>query len=103
MAKLLFKLHQVPEDEAHEVRELLAEHGFVTYETHAGFGGLGVSAIWLRDDEQLSDARAVLAQYQRVRPQQQRQQALQGQRRTVMGQLFAPTLRFSSNVRAISR
>src|SRR5690625_4919629 len=98
MADLLFKLHEVPGDVAHEVRELLAEHGFVTYGTHAGFWGLGVSAIWLRDDEQLSDARAVLAQYHRLRTQQQRQQAFQGERRTVMGQLFAHPLRLIAMV-----
>ena len=105
MAKLLFKLHNVPEDEAHEVRQLLAEHDFVTYETHAGFWGLGVSAIWLRDNEQLSEARAVLAQYQRTRTEQQREQAQEqesrGERRTLIGQLFAHPFRFLAMLLAI--
>lgn len=100
MAKLLFKLHNVPEDEAHEVRELLAEHDFVTYETHAGFWGLGVSAIWLRDNEQLPEARAVLAQYQRTRTERQREQA-QSERRTLIGQLFVHPFRFLAMLLAI--
>lgn len=100
MAKLLFKLHNVPEDEAHEVRELLAEHGFVTYETHAGFWGLGVSAIWLRDNEQLPEARALLAQYQRTRAEQQRAEP-PSERPTLIGQLFAHPFRFLAIVVAL--
>ncbi|MGD8175413.1 DUF6164 family protein [Marinimicrobium sp. ARAG 43.8] len=72
MGQLLFKLNQVPDDEALEVRELLEESGFRTYETHAGFWGLGVSAIWLADDEQLPEARAVLKRYQAQRLEAQR-------------------------------
>lgn len=79
MGQLLFKLHQVPEDEAVEVRQLLDEHGFRTYETQAGFWGLGVAAIWLADGEDLSRARAVLDDYQARRLEQQR--ALHAERR----------------------
>ena len=37
MAKLLFRLRHVTDEEAMEVRDLLAAHGFDTYETQAAF------------------------------------------------------------------
>lgn len=67
MAKLLFKLNNVPEDEAAEVRALLDEHGFDTYETSAGRFHISVPAIWLRDESEWPEARRVLAEYQAER------------------------------------
>ncbi len=64
MARLLFRLGNVPDEEAEEVRALLEAHGFDTYETRAGFWGLGVAAIWLHDETQLEAAREVLDAYQ---------------------------------------
>lgn len=78
MAQLLFKLHQVPEEEAEEVRQLLVDNDIATYETQAGFWGLGVAAIWLVNAEQLDSARALLANYQRRR--WARQQELKAER-----------------------
>ncbi len=66
VATLLFRLHNVPDEEADEVRGLLDDHGFDTYETRAGFWGLGVAAIWLHDDAQLESARQVIDQYQQA-------------------------------------
>ncbi|NIC06432.1 DUF6164 family protein [Billgrantia bachuensis] len=67
MATLLFRLANVTEEEAWEVRRLLDEQGFDTYETQAGFWRLGVDAIWLRDPTQLEAAREVLERYQAER------------------------------------
>lgn len=64
MAQLLFRLRGVPDDEAAEVRELLDEHGFDYYETSAGNWGISMPALWLRDDDALPRARAVLDDYQ---------------------------------------
>ncbi|SEK73902.1 DUF6164 family protein [Halomonas daqiaonensis] len=64
MAVLLFHLRNVPEEEAEEVRRLLDEHGLETFETRAGFWGLGVAAIWLRDQNELARARALIDAYQ---------------------------------------
>lgn len=64
MARLLFRLSNVPEEEAEEVRALLDARGFDTYETRAGFWGLGVAAIWLHDETQYEAAREVLDAYQ---------------------------------------
>lgn len=64
MATLLFRLGNVPEEEAEEVRHLLEERGFDTFESRAGFWGLGVAAIWLRDDADYAAAREALDTYQ---------------------------------------
>jgi hypothetical protein len=64
VARLLFRLGNVPDAEAEEVRSLLEARGFDTYETRAGFWGLGVAAIWLRDESQYEAAREVLDAYQ---------------------------------------
>lgn len=73
MSVLLFKLYNVPEDEAADVRRLLEEHGFETYETHSGFFGLGVAAIWLVDKAQLSAARRIIDEYEEKRCLRQRE------------------------------
>jgi hypothetical protein len=70
MADLLFKLGNVPEDEANEVRQVFREGGFDVYETSAGRWGSGVAAIWLADSNQLADARAALNDYQIQRARQ---------------------------------
>ncbi|NWN83235.1 MAG: hypothetical protein HLX48_09675 [Halomonas sp.] len=64
MATLLFRLGNVPEEEADEVRHLLEQHGFDTFESRAGFWGLGVAAIWLRDKVDYEAAREILDTYQ---------------------------------------
>lgn len=67
MAVILFRLNSVPDDEADEVRELLAEHGFDFYETSAGRWGFSVAAIWLRDEERLAEGRRLIEIYQQQR------------------------------------
>ncbi|RCV88977.1 DUF6164 family protein [Billgrantia montanilacus] len=74
MATLLFRFTHVSEEEVWEVRQLLEEHGFDTYETNAGFWRLGVDAIWLRDASQLEAARKVLDRYQAERQERAQQQ-----------------------------
>lgn len=69
MPVLLFKLNQVPLDEADEVRELLHGEGVPFYETAQGFWGFSLGGIWLADDQLAHAARAeqLLADYQRER------------------------------------
>lgn len=76
MAILLFKLRNVPEDEASEVRELLAGHDIQFYETTAGNWGISMPGIWLRDDSDHEKARAVLNTYQQQRAIRMREQYL---------------------------
>lgn len=73
MARLLFKLAQVPVDEAQEIRALLDEHQIRYYETDAGFFRVGLDAIWLSDNAQEERARELIREYQVARALQQRQ------------------------------
>ncbi len=72
MSTLLFKLNGVPEDEVHDVRELLTSHDIDFYETHAGRWGISVAAIWLKDDRHLERAQALITRYQQERQLQAR-------------------------------
>jgi hypothetical protein len=67
MARLLFKLAQVPADEAQDIRALLDENLIRYYETDAGFFRVGLDAIWLADDTQEEQARSLIRTYQEER------------------------------------
>lgn len=67
MAVQLFRLRNVPDDEAEEIRELLTKNHIDHYETPAGNWGVSMPAIWLRDDEQLDRAKVLLEEYQKQR------------------------------------
>jgi len=69
MAKLLFKLNSVPDDEADDIREVLDNAQIDYYETSAGNWGLSFAAIWLKDEQQFDQARALLDEYQQRRYQ----------------------------------
>ncbi|NOY71797.1 MAG: hypothetical protein GXP14_05375 [Gammaproteobacteria bacterium] len=88
MAKQLFKLRNVPDDEAHEVRTLLAEHDIDTYETTSGFWGTAAPAIWLRDEAQLETAKKLIDSYQQKRSATARsryeQQCREGTARSIL-------------------
>lgn len=67
MPIMLFRLNNVPEDEAEEVRTLLTDNGIDFYETHAGNWGISTAAIWLRDASRFAEARTLLDTYQAER------------------------------------
>ncbi len=73
MAVRLFPLRSVPDDEADDIRELLTDNNVEFYETSAGNWGISMPAIWLRDDDQLPRAKALIADYQAKRAVQQRE------------------------------
>lgn len=77
MAKLLFSLRGVPEDEAYEVRELLTAHEINFYETSAGNWGISMPALWLQNENEFEKARRLLDDYQQQRQITQRQLYLQ--------------------------
>lgn len=72
MARLLYKLNGVPEDEAQEIRDLLDEHSIDYYETSAGRWGISLAAIWLRDEAQWQEANTLLNTYHEQRYQHAR-------------------------------
>jgi len=88
MAELLFKLRNVPDDEAADVRKLLQENNIAFYETTAGTWGISMPGIWLHDDSRLADAKALLDTYQKNRQAEARaayEEALaRGEKRTVL-------------------
>ena len=69
MAILLFKLNNVPDDEAEDIRQLLHEHAIPTNETQAGRFKIGLAAIWLLDPSYQQQARQLIADYQIARYQ----------------------------------
>ena len=83
MAKLVFRLNNVPEDEAEEVRELLRSHHIEFYETSAGRWNISVAAIWLVHNDQFAETRELIEQWQ-----QQRYDSLGDQRREVQQRGF---------------
>lgn len=74
MAKLLFRLNHVEEDEANDVRGLLEKADIEFYETDAGRWRISVAAIWLRHNEDFERARALLDEYQQERRQRLQQE-----------------------------
>ena len=74
MSVILFKLKGVPDDEAEEVRDLLAKNKINYYETHAGKWGLSLAAIWLKDEAQLEKAKLLIEEYQRERSRRIREE-----------------------------
>ena len=74
MAKLLFNLRNVPEDEADEVRQLLTTHGVDWYETRPGPWGISTGALWLRDAAAYPEARRLLDGYQASRRERVREE-----------------------------
>jgi hypothetical protein len=64
MAKLLFRLNGVFEEEANYVREALDNAGIEYYETNQGRWGISVAAIWLPNEDDYIAARELLDQVQ---------------------------------------
>lgn len=60
MAKLLFRLNGVFEEEANVVRQALDDAGFEYYETNQGRWGISVAAIWLPNENDYPAARELL-------------------------------------------
>ncbi|MBY0483814.1 DUF6164 family protein [Nitrosomonas sp.] len=74
MAKILFRLNGVPDDETNDVRELLTNNAIDFYETSPGNWGVSMPAIWLSDDDQFEKAKALLDAYQNERTVRMREE-----------------------------
>ena len=99
MAKLLFRMRDVPDDEAEEVRELLTQNEIPFFETFAGNWGISMPGLWLVDEQQFDEARALLDEYQEVRSTRVKSQYLkqreQGEIRTFWESFRVEPVRFS--------
>ncbi|MBA2237661.1 MAG: hypothetical protein H0W24_03020 [Lysobacter sp.] len=67
MAKLLLNLRNVPEDELAEVRAMLEQHRIGFYETRPSRWGMSFGGVWVADDEDVPEAKRVMADYQAAR------------------------------------
>ncbi|MDX8388041.1 MAG: DUF6164 family protein [Ghiorsea sp.] len=89
MSVMLFKLRGVEEDEADEIRALLTEHEIDFYETSNGRWGLGYAAVWLRDESNFDQSKALIEGYQVKRYKDARenyqQLCLDGKQPTIWG------------------
>jgi len=98
MSTLLFRLRDVPDDEAEEIRKLLADNAIKFYETTAGNWGISFAGIWVKDKVQLAEARALIEAYQRERLARVRaeydQQVSEGSERTMMDVMKEHPIRF---------
>lgn len=95
----------MPDDEADDVRALLQAGGIDFYETAAGNWGISAPAIWLNDESQFAQARALIDAYQRERMLRARaeyaQQRREGRNRTLIGLIRENPLRFFAYVAVI--
>ena len=98
MAVLLFSLRNVPDDEAEEIRRLLASNGIEFYETPAGKWGISSQGIWLRDGDELPKAKSLVEMYQKERFVSRRQEfeslKKQGKSKTIVHAIAENPLRF---------
>lgn len=81
-------MHGAPDDEIEEVRELLESHQFDTYETEPGRWGIGIAAIWLKNEEQLAQASEVLSEYQKQRYENAQESRAEVEKLTVLQGLY---------------
>lgn len=80
MAKLLLNLRYVPEDEAADVRAFLDAAGLEWYETRPSPFGISQGGIWLRNNDDLPEAKRLMADYQRDRQTRARAERARAER-----------------------
>ncbi len=64
MAVLIFRLNGVSDEEAQDVRDLLADNALDSYETSAGRWGVSVAGLWLVNEYDRAKARELIDAYQ---------------------------------------
>lgn len=80
MAKLLLNLRHVPDDEADDVRAFLEAARIEHYETRPGPFGISAGGIWVRNDDDVPEAKRRMAEYQRQRAERVRAEHAQAVR-----------------------
>jgi hypothetical protein len=105
MSKLLLNLRMVLEDEADDGRAMLDAHRIEYYETRPSRWGVSHGGIWVTHDQDIVQARQLMAEYQaqrRQRVRDERAAALRdGTAETFAGILRREPLRVVSTVLAI--
>ncbi|HET7931758.1 MAG TPA: DUF6164 family protein [Rhodanobacteraceae bacterium] len=67
MSRLLLNLHNVPDDEADDVRALLDAQRIAFYETTPSPWGISFGGIWVKDDADFENAKRALDEYEQQR------------------------------------
>ena len=102
MAKLLFRLRFVPDDEADDVRQLLDDNDIGWFETSPGNWGISMPGIWVQDSKDFDQARRLLDDYQQARQARMREEyehsRQRGQARTATQMFLENPLRFVSYI-----
>ncbi len=105
MSKLLFRMRNVPEDEAEEVRRLLEDNDIPFYETQAGRWQISFPALWVVNNEQYEEARSLLDEYQQQRAETMRAKyedlRLRGETKTMLDVFMEQPLRFTAYMAGI--
>ena len=73
MSVLVFRLRNVPDEEASAIRSLLDEARIEWFETTAGNWGIAMPGLWVQHDEDAIRARELIDQYQLTLSVSQRQ------------------------------
>ncbi len=80
MARLLLNLRYVPEDEVADVRAFLDAAGLEWYQTRPSPFGISQGGIWLRNNDDLPEAKRLMADYQRERQARARAERARAER-----------------------
>jgi len=92
MARLIFKLKSVSDDEAEDIKNLLSENEIEFYESPAGNWEISMNALWLNDEAQYAQAKKLIDEYQVKRSQRIRLETQQkidlGEHETFSQRLF---------------
>jgi len=96
MSVLIFRLNDVCEEEAEDVRELLRANNLDFYESSAGRWGLSVAGLWLQDEQQKGEARELIDSYQQQRSQRMVDQAGEVPPETLLDRFKKSPLQFVS-------
>lgn len=94
----IFRLKDVPEDEAEDIRKILVNNNIDFYETPPGNWGISMPAIWLNEADQLERAKSLIDEYQKERQarikEQYKQSKSEGKRQTFVSELLANPIQF---------
>ncbi len=105
MPHLVFNLRNVPDDEGIEIRQLLDEHHIDYYETSAGFWGISVAGIWVKDDDSAQRCKHLISEYQHRRyesvSKQYQEEVKRGEQRRLSDLLLKHPIKFISIMIAI--
>ncbi len=88
MPVLVFKLKNVPEDEASDVRKILDNNKIDYYETTAGNWGISMPAVWVKEKTQAERARMLIEIYEQKRfteeKEKYQQRKYRGEQKTML-------------------